>query len=233
MDWAENKAPPELQQFDFVFLISLRDINNNDSLGNIVIKQHRRFKAMDVPQSHVKAILEGNLKVLLLLDGYDQYHRGINLDIDNAISDTIGNCFLVVTSTSGSDFSTFDRDQFDVEVQIRGLNEDNMRRCTYRYLESAEEAEAMIEKCKEVGMFELLQNPLGLLAVSVLCNQYQYHNMRHTDIVGNILGVWTDRSRQKYGDQLLNLSQTLSSLGQLTWEALEATTTVKALINEV
>ena len=71
MDWAENKAPPELQQFDFVFLISLRDINNNDSLGNIVIKQHRRFKAMDVPQSHVQTILEGNLKVLLLLDGCD------------------------------------------------------------------------------------------------------------------------------------------------------------------
>ena len=26
IDWAENKGPPELQQFHFVFFISLRDV---------------------------------------------------------------------------------------------------------------------------------------------------------------------------------------------------------------
>ena len=54
---------------------------------------------------HIESILEGetNHKVLLLLDGYDEYRRGINRDIDEAIESKIGNCLLILTSRLEND----------------------------------------------------------------------------------------------------------------------------------
>ena len=40
MDWAEDKAAPELQQFDFVFLVALRDVDSDIPLENVVQQQH-------------------------------------------------------------------------------------------------------------------------------------------------------------------------------------------------
>ena len=45
LDWAEEKAPSELQKFDFVFLVALRNIDSNIPLEEVVIKQYGRFKS--------------------------------------------------------------------------------------------------------------------------------------------------------------------------------------------
>ena len=50
MDWAKDKAAPEIQQFDFVFLITLRDVQSSIPLEEIVVNQHRRFLARKVPK---------------------------------------------------------------------------------------------------------------------------------------------------------------------------------------
>ena len=124
IDWAEDKGPPELQQFDFVFFISLRDVDDNIPLEEVVIKQHGRFKVRKVPKEHVKAVLDGssNNQVLLLFDGYDEYKKGTNSDIDKAITDTIGDCFLIITSRPGDYMDKTDQDQMDGEIKIKGLN---------------------------------------------------------------------------------------------------------------
>ena len=64
----------------------------------IIRKQHDRLKR--VVNEYIESILEGetNHKVLLMLDGYDEYKPGTNDDIDRAIESTIGNCFLILTS---------------------------------------------------------------------------------------------------------------------------------------
>ena len=62
LDWAEDKAPSELQKFDFIFLIALRNIDRDIPLEEVVIKQHGRFKARKVPKEHIKYILDGSIK---------------------------------------------------------------------------------------------------------------------------------------------------------------------------
>ena len=92
MDWAQGKAPPELQQFNFVFFIALKDVNSNMPLEDIILNQHERFKVRNVPKIDMKAILEGSTgsQVLLLFDGYDEYQQRTNAHIDSAISSTVG-----------------------------------------------------------------------------------------------------------------------------------------------
>ena len=83
-DWVEgdNQDAREnsmLDQFDFVFLIELRYVNNNSSLEQIIIKQHG-LKGKDISESQIRSILRGRSggKVLLMFDGYDEYQKGTN-----------------------------------------------------------------------------------------------------------------------------------------------------------
>ncbi len=86
LDWAKN-AIPALQQFQFVFLILFRHVEENEPLEEIIMKQHGRLESQKVPISEMKAILEGetNSNILLIFDGYDEYTAGCNEDIDKIL----------------------------------------------------------------------------------------------------------------------------------------------------
>ena len=157
MDWAEDKAPQELQQFDFVFLITLRDVDSNIPIEHLVIKQHKRMKANWIAAEKVKSMLEGTVKckVLLLFDGYDEYQKSTNTSINDAISDTIGDCFIIITSRPGDYMSRDDRDQMDGEIQIVGLSKVNILKCASKYLGSDVMANGLMNTGQEVGIHEL------------------------------------------------------------------------------
>ena len=223
IDWTEDKAPPEIQQFDFVFFITLRDVKNNTPLEEIVVNQHRRFEARRVQKADIKAILEGSTgsKVLLLFDGYDEYQQGINIHVDTAISSTVGDCSLILTSASGMHLKKEDRDQFDAEIFIGGLSEDNIRTCAYRYMQNELRCEELIQRCKHSGIYALLRNPLGLFIVSILHKAPEFQTVTHTEMVWNILQLWMKRSRLKHGiTEPVELYE-LYVLGELTWQAIQ------------
>ena len=101
-DWASSENQSNrchrLDQFNFIFLIELGYVNDNSSLEKIIIKQHG-LRGDCVTESQIRCILRGTdeSRVLIILDGYDEYKKGTNEDIDAAIEDTIGDCFLILT----------------------------------------------------------------------------------------------------------------------------------------
>ena len=238
MDWAEDKAPPELQQFDFVFLITLRDVDSDIPIEQLVIKQHKRLKAKRIPPEKVKSILEGTVKckVLLLFDGYDEFKTDINTDIDEAISDTIGDCFILVTSRPGDYMSKDDQNQMDGEIQIAGLNEGSIKECASKYLESEERASDLLEQTKDAEINGLLRIPIVLLMVCVLYHEHQSLPSSKTDIVWKIIRMCMDRSTLKHlgkkSSEIADLDEMLDILGQLSWESLHRDTK-KLLIQQV
>ena len=42
MDWAEDKFPTELEQFDFVFLVALKNVSKNIPLEELILQQHEK-----------------------------------------------------------------------------------------------------------------------------------------------------------------------------------------------
>ena len=70
--------PMIFEKFDFIFHIELKAAKRHLSIEEIIVKQHATLKAMKVDPQEIKTILEGhqNQKVLLLLDGHDEYKRG-------------------------------------------------------------------------------------------------------------------------------------------------------------
>ena len=148
--------------FDFVFIIRLRKVDTDSSLAQVIIDQHEELDAED--REYIEALLsrKRKQKVLLLLDGYDEYTAGTNKALDKAIESGIGNCFTILTSRPGTDsgdktyVSKEMRDKMDGEVRIEGFNDKNKSRFCAEYFESKEEGKSPIAS----GKGETWQGPL-------------------------------------------------------------------------
>ena len=222
MDWGEDKAPAELQQFDFVFLIALKNVSKNIPLEEIILQQHGRMRNMGISKEKIKSFIQEK-KVLILLDGYDEYRKGTNTDIDNAITDTLGSCFILVTSRPGDYMKKPDRDQMDRELQITGFSDEAVKECSTKYLENEQRSEDFQHKCSQSGIRELLRIPIVLLMLCVLYHANETLPKRKTETVFGIIKMYIKRAKNRF-PQIKDFDKILLKLGKLSWEALQRNT---------
>ncbi len=236
LDWAENTRP-ELQQFQFVFLVLLRHVGENEPLEQIIIDQHGRLKTENVSQSEMKVILNGgtNGKILLIFDGYDEYTKGCNEDIDEIIMNGKDNCLIVLSSRSG-DFLEPIRSQTEEEVRITGFSYENIVKCAEQYLGSelsckeflSQAEQASIHTCRyqyHMDNYEgLLHIPIILLmACTVFLEKHCLPSSKtglFTQVVYMCISRTTLKTMGKTASEVDNLHQLLVKLGKLAWEAL-------------
>ena len=229
-DWvSENEGcstKTKLSQFDLVFLIELRYVNNNFSLEQTIMKQHG-LTGKKVTESQIRSILEEQ-SVLLILDGYDEYTKGTNQYIDAAIEHTVGDCFLILTSRDGDYINKETLDKFDSEIEITGLSPPSIFQYAAKYLESEEMANKLIMEASNVMPADLLQIPIILLMVCVLYFREQKLPKSHTAVIDKIVEMILDRSALKHFGrkwrQIPGLQGKLYQLGELAWKTLKSKT---------
>ncbi len=232
LDWAENVGP-ELKQFQFVFLILLRYVEGNEPLEHIIMQQHGRLETEKVSPSEVKAILEGetNSQILLMFDGYDEYTRGINDDIDKLSMHGRDNCYVIVSSRSG-DFLEPIKTQINEEVTITGLSYENIIKCARQYLGSKRSCQEFLSQAEqagihfsECGMYEgLLHVPIILL---MACTVFLENNRLPSSktglfkqVVHMCISRTTLKTMGKTAREVKNLNDLMIKLGKLAWTAL-------------
>ena len=217
--------------FDFVFLLPLRNVDEDCSLAKLLVNEH---ELEDTDIERVDNIIRGKTshKVLLLLDGYDEYTPGTNAELDRAIEKTIGKCFLILTSRSKEekDFTKNIREKMDGEVVIEGFSEENIKKCCSLYLGSEKEAEQLLETARtNTQIYELLEVPIILLITSVLYNDNDKKSLpeSRTKLYEDLYELLMDRSTLKphnfgcYSSKVPNLQAMLQILGKFAWEALQ------------
>ena len=224
-------------------------MDENCSLAELVADEHD-LKKEDIKL--VESILTGktNHRVLLLIDGYDEYTAGTNKELDRAIEKTVGKCFMILTSRpkDQKDFTIKIRNKMAGEVEIRGFSKENIKKCCSRYLGS-EEAVTFLEQAKtKASLYELLNVPIILLMTSVLYNEDEKKSLseddkkglpeRKTELYENLYEFLMDRSTLKsnnygcYSSEISNLQDMLQTLGKFAWEALQRDVK-QLLINKV
>ena len=182
----------------------------------------------------VESILTGNTKhrVLLLIDGYDEYTPGTNTELDRAIEKNIGKCFLILTSRpkENKDFTKSIRNKTDGEVVIQGFSEENILKCCSLYLGSESDGKQFLEEAKKkADLYKLLHVPIILLMTSVLYNEDDKKALpeRKTELYENLYQFIMDRSTLKphnfgcYSSEIPNLEDMVQTLGKFAWEALQ------------
>ncbi len=242
LDWAENKHE-ELKRFTFVFLISLRHVDNNDPLELIIIDQHRRLKTEKVSENEIKAILHAKNAgdVLILMDGYDEYVEGTNEEIDDLILSGRGNCLLVVSSRSGNFLQPI-RNHMDEEIQITGFSYDNMKKCAAQYLGSRYSCPDFLEQAEQAGIHVepqcfplpyhstginegMLHVPIILLMACTLFieNKASLPSSKTAlfrEIILMCISRTTLKTLGKTAREMEDLSEMMTKLGKLAWTAL-------------
>ena len=222
-----------MNQFDFLFLLRLRYVDQISTLTQLIIKQHPQLKDSDA--KFIESILNGkdNRKVLLILDGYDEYKPGVNKGIDNAIEHSIGNCFLILTSRPElpSEQEQYVRknirDKMDAEVMIEGFSKENIRLCSSQYLGSQEKSDEMIKQAKETNIDDLLKIPIVLLMICVLYAEKGFLPKSKTETYDQIIDLLIDRTVLKsfqpgmHADIKEFIDELLVALGELSWQALQ------------
>ena len=229
LDWAEN-VRPELQQFQLVFLILLRHVEGNDSLEYIVMQQHGRLETMGVSPSELKAILKGETKgnILLIFDGYDEYTKGCNEDIDNILLHGREDILIKLSSRSG-DYLEPLRSEMDEEVRITGFSYDNIVKCARQYLHSKQLCEEFLLQAERAGIHRkylggLLQVPIILLmACTVFIENKCLPSSKtglFTQVVKMSISRTTLKTLGKTASEVENLDELMVKLGKLAWTAL-------------
>ena len=227
----ESREPSnQVNIFDFVFLLRLRYANRTSSLVEMIVAQHEKFEQDDI--KHIEAILEGKTKhrVLLILDGYDEYKPGTNREIDRTIKATVGNCFLILTSRpdlpskEGQYVSKEIRDRMNGEVIIEGFSEETIQKCSAQFLESEEQSKVMLQQAADTGIDILLKVPIVLLMVCVLFSENTSLPETRTKIVKQIYELTIERTILKnFMPEIRQLlDDLLFSLGELAWKALQS-----------
>ena len=196
-------------QFHFVFLIALRYVDKTSSLAQIIQFQHN---LSEVDTEHIESILKGetNHRVLLLLDGYDEYiyMSGGNRDIDEAIESKVGNCLIILTSRPENKseqnmllYNTI-KNKMDGEIAIEWLSDEDIEE------EGTQTISIQAEKMRLIFMLPLQHSKLNLY--------------------GNFFRLIMDyTTRKKFGcntSDIPNVEQWLSYLGKLSWNALQKDT---------
>ena len=225
--WADETAV-ELQKFHFVFHISLKFVKDNRSIESIIIAQHSGLKANEVTPEELRSILKGENKVLLLIDGHDEYKTGRNADIDEAIKkEKLWNCWVVLTSRETEDIHKL-KEYMDAEVEICGIDPGSMESFVTRCLGSRQQAEDLLSDLQAIYQKELLHS--WILRIPILltmtCALFKY-NVKfcktRTGIMQAIVDRCMDRESIRATGQkrVKNMKKALYNLGKLAWNSLK------------
>ena len=194
-------------------------------MATIIKKQYEELE--DTPTEYIESILKGKTghRVLLMLDGYDEYTPGTNKDIDRVIRVKMGSIFLILTSRRGEYLKKKDRNGFDGEIIIEGFSEESIRECSTKYLQSEAKSTEMLMQAKETGIDVLLHIPIILVMAVVVFVEKKSLPKTKTEIYKTIFRLAMDRTTLKtFGcksAEISKLEDLLYTLGEFSWKALQ------------
>ncbi len=187
------------------------------------MKQHARLKSEGVCSSEMKALLQGqtNGKILLIFDGYDEYTKGSNEEVDEMLLNGKDNCMIIVSSRSGSFLHSI-KTSMDEEVRITGLSYDNITRCAEQYLGSKRSCKDFLFQATEVR--GLLHIPIILLMACTVFIENSCLPSTKTGLFKKVVHMSVSRTTLKTmgktANEVENLHELMVKLGKLAWEAL-------------
>ena len=170
LDWAElgdekmtDKQKEILKKFELAVIIDLKKVSKHQSLRDIIGASHifaKEDAAME--EGLLSYITQNQDKVLLVFDGYDEYHYGTNSEIfeifrGNQLRDC---CVLITTRISKAD----ELKEFkDVHAEIIGFSGEDGWAFMERMLGSEDEAMHLMVHLRYLGLEDLARVPLLLL----------------------------------------------------------------------
>ena len=170
VDWAElddenlaDKQKDVLKKFELAVVIDLKKVSKHQSLRDVI-------SASDIFAEEETAMKDGLLryitknqeKVLLVFDGYDEYHCGSNSEIFEIFrGKKLRNCCVLITTRISKADEL--REFKDVHAEITGFSEEDRMAFMSRMLGGETEAKKLMDHLMWKNLEDLARVPLLLL----------------------------------------------------------------------
>ena len=227
-DWSQQRYSETLGAFDLVLLVRLRDVSNLQDVPSIL-------RASEVLDSN-GAISVDNLydyicrhqeKVLLILDGYDEYvysskERSPIFNIWN--ESELMHCCVVITSREM--IAEKLRIGSDAVFKIDGFNRQRQEEFARRFLKDDKDIQEFFRYLWQHNLSELAQIPLLLLMLCLLWTKTTREELpkERADIFAQFMTTMFDHMCEKKSAEesvsAKDYSDELYALGRLAFEAL-------------
>ena len=225
-DWSQQRYQETIGAFELVLLIRLRDVCNLHDVPSI-------FKASQLLANDGKIsvddlydyVLNHQEKVLLILDGYDEYSAGEQSPVDeiwerNQLSD----CCVIVTSRQ----MTTDKLKLpsDAQFEINGFDDERQQEFARRFLKDEDDVRQFRTYLRKQDLEDLAEIPLLLLILCLLWKEKDSKELpkKRVEIFNQFVKTLFHHMREKQSaESVFNIedySDELYALGRSAFEAL-------------
>ena len=170
VDWAErddedmaDKLKDVLKKFELAVVIDLRKVSKHQSLRDVISASHIFAEEETVMKDGLLSYITKNQeKVLLVFDGYDEYHCGNNSEIYEIFrGNKLRNCCVLITSRISKADEL--REFKDVHAEITGFSTEDRMAFMSRMLGGETEAKKLMDHLMWKKLKDLARVPLLLL----------------------------------------------------------------------
>ena len=227
-DWSQQRYSETLGAFDLVLLVRLRDVSNLQDVPSILrasqVLDNDGAISVDDLYEYVRGHQE---KVLLILDGYDEYIYSSENDESPVIKiwkkSELRRCCVVITSRPMKAETL--RKFSDAQFKIDGFNEERQEEFARRYLKDDEDIKEFFKYLEKHDLSELAEIPLLLVMLCLLWTKTKREELpkERTDIFAQFIETLFDHMGEKQSAESVSAkdySVELYALGRLAFEAL-------------
>ena len=196
IDWSDR----ECKIFDLVFVIQLKSVSGNKSLEELIIENHEE---LDITEDSLRGYLQNSeYRVMIILDGLDEYKLGRNAIVDRFINRGLGatvlnGLLLITTRAEMPNLHVIEKKMNEVLV-LTGFNEENSKIFVEKFFKRfGSEHLSSAFLMEEIG--DLFRVPIILLMTCFLYKTKRDHSLptKKTEIVGAVIDFMMDRRRLK------------------------------------
>ena len=225
VDWSRGNKE-SLEKFAVVLLIKLRDVCNRQDFCDML--QKAELLSADDPMVFGQLydyILRNQQKVLLILDGYDEYSAEKSSPVHQIWKGSqLRDCTLLVTTRPRKKDEL--RPRSHAQFEINGFGEWQVETFALKFLRDQTKVDEFIDFLNERGLWDLAEIPLLLLmlVLSWEVSNYQGPSTSRANLYNSfcqtLLDHVTAKTSEKTFRSMDEYREELAKLGELAWQAL-------------
>ena len=223
VDWSRGNKEI-LKKFAVVLLIKLRDVCNTQDFCDVLQKAELLSAGDPMVFSQLyDYILRNQQKVLLILDGYDEYSAETSSPVHQIWKGSqLRDCTLLVTTRPRKKDEL--RPGSHAQFEICGFDDLQVEKFAFKFLCQQTEVINFAEFLYERDLWGLAEIPLLLLMLVLTWKNYQGSLTSRSDLYYKFCQTLLDHVTAKTSDETLRsmdeYREDLVKLGELAWQAL-------------
>ena len=225
VDWSRGNKEI-LKKFAVVLLIKLRDVCNTQDLCAMLQKAELLSAGDPMVFSQLyDYILRNQEKVLLILDGYDEYSAEASSPVHQIWKGSqLRDCTLLVTTRPRKKDEL--RPGSHAQFEINGFDQRQVETFAFKFLRDQTKVDKFTAFLTKRSLWDLAEIPLLLLmlVLSWEVSDYQGPSTSRADVYNSFCQTLLDHVTAKTSDETFRsmdeYREDLAKLGELAWQAL-------------